>query len=355
MSVTINNVARLAGVSITTVSRVINNSTSVKNDTRIRVLKAVKILGFQPNLSARNMGGSKSYVLGYIYDNPNTHYVIGMQNGILNACRDHGYGLMIHPCDSNSNIVLEEFRKLIRTSHISGIILTPPFSERKDITDSLQEMDMEYICIISGKEKTRNTDHLVIINDWISSYNITKHLIDYGHKDIAFLCGEKRHASTAERLDGYLAALKDHDIKADQDLIMDGEYSYESGNKRAKILLTQSPHITAIIGCNDEIAAGAQHAARVLGIDMPARLSVAGFEDSPYSRQTTPKLTTVRQPNRVIAKFATELLINRIRPQKAPPKNTRDNRNLTFETISFENNMFMPELVLRESTAKTPS
>jgi LacI family transcriptional regulator len=348
LSVTINDVARCAGVSITTVSRVINNGPSVKPSTREKVTKIVNELGFQPNLSARNMGGAKSYVLGYIYDNPNTHYVIGMQNGILDACREHDYGLMIHPCDSKSETVIDDFKKMITQSRISGIILTPPFSERSDFISALTEMDVEFICIVSGKNHLKDNSQLVIINDWISAYNITSHLIEFGHKRIAFLAGEKRHASTNERLEGYIAALKHHNITVNQNIIIQGEYSFESGHKRAEKLLASSHKITAIIGCNDEIAAGAQHAARCLGISMPEKLSIAGFEDSPYSKQATPKLTTVRQSNAIISKFATDLLINRIRPKKPTKKPI-------IKSDSFKDNIYTPELILRPSTAKIPA
>lgn len=348
LSITINDVARRAGVSITTVSRVINNGPSVKPSTREKVMKIVNDLDFQPDLSARNMGGAKSYVLGYIYDNPNTHYVIGMQNGILKACREHDYGLMIHPCDSKSATVIDDFKRMIKQSRISGIILTPPFSERSDFIAALTEMDVEFICIVSGKNHLKDNSQLVIINDWVSSYNITSHLIDLGHKNISFLAGETRHASTNERFEGYLAALKHHDIEMNKDIIIAGEYSFESGHKRAEKLLTSSHKVTAIIGCNDEIAAGAQHAARCLGISMPEKLSIAGFEDSPYSKQATPKLTTVRQPNAMISKFATDLLINRIRPKKTAPETKAEFR-------SFKDNIYTPELILRSSTAAAPA
>ena len=351
---TINDVAKLAGVSITTVSRVINNEPSVRKKTREKVLEAVKSLDFQPNVSARNLSGSKSYILGYIYDNPNTYYVIGMQNGILDACRAQGYGLLIHPCSVNSNNIIEDLQKLIRQSRISGLILTPPFSEKVEITRALTDMDVEYVCIVSGNGPADNIENKVIIEDRKAAYKITKHLIDYGHKDIAFLSGDEGHASTSERLLGYKSALKDHNIALNADLVIAGEYSYESGNRRALELLSGSQNVTAVFGCNDEIAAGAQHAARLLNIPMPEKLSIAGFEDSPFSRQALPRLTTARQSNRTISNFAAKMLINRIRPQKTPPKKTRDNRENRNEVSCFDNNTFTPEFVQRESTAPAP-
>ncbi len=351
---TINDVAKLAKVSITTVSRVINNEPSVKKSTREKVLEAVKSLDFKPDVSARNLGGAKSYVMGYVYDNLNTYYIIDMQNGILNACREQGYGLLIHPCDSSADDINEELRQLIRQYRISGLILAPPFSEKDSITNALEELGVEFVCIVSGSGPLDDNKNKVIIEDRKAAYGITSHLLELGHKDIAFLSGEAEHASTYERLAGYKTALKDHNININPDLIIDGEYSYESGNARTLKLLSDPINVTAIFGCNDEIAAGAQHAARLMNISMPDQLSIAGFEDSPYSRQALPQLTTARQSNKVISKFATDLLISRIRPQKAPPKKTRDNRENTNGNICFENNTFTPKLVYRESTGPAP-
>jgi len=133
MNVTIHDVAKRAGVSIKTVSRVINNEPSVKPDTRDKVTRAVEELNYQPNQSARNLASTASYEVGFIYDNPNAYYVIEMQNGMLAECRKQGYELIIHPCDSNAENIIEEIVATAKKSRLAGLLLTPPFSENPQV------------------------------------------------------------------------------------------------------------------------------------------------------------------------------------------------------------------------------
>lgn len=354
-TITINHVAELAGVSITTVSRVINNEPSVRKKTREKVLSAIKELDYQPNLSARNLGSATSYVMAYAYDNPNTYYVTGMQNGILEASREQGYGLLIHPCDSSSPDITEELRDLVRRSRVAGLILTPPLSEMDDVTKALDEMDLEFVRILSGESLDGQAANSVIVNDRKAAYDVTKHLIDLGHKHIAFFSGEEGHGSSTERLEGYKLALSEAGIAIDDNLILPGEYSYESGDQRARDLLSAGSKVTAIFGCNDEIAAGALHAARLLNISVPKQLSVAGFEDSPYSRQAWPKITTAQQSNSAISHFAADLLISNMRPQKSLPKKTRDAREDVSLKVDPNDRVFTPSLLVRESTGPVPA
>ncbi|MEX0297904.1 MAG: LacI family DNA-binding transcriptional regulator [Kordiimonas sp.] len=354
-TITINHVAERAGVSITTVSRVINNEPSVRKKTQEKVLAAIKELDYQPNLSARNLGSAKSYVMAYAYDNPNTYYVTGMQNGILEASREQGYGLLIHPCDSSSEAINDELRDLVRRSRIAGLILTPPLSEMETVTETLQELDVEFVRILSGEKLEGQAENSIIVNDRKAAYDVTEYLIGLGHKHIAFFSGEEGHGSSTERLEGYKAALSNHNIPVNDALIVPGEYSYESGDMRARDLLSSSTPVTAIFGCNDEIAAGALHAARLLNISVPDQLSIAGFEDSPYSRQAWPKITTAQQSNSTISHSAAELLIDKMRPQKSLPKKTRDAREDVTRKIGPDDRLYTPTLLVRDSTGPAPT
>ena len=334
MKVTINDVAKYAGVSIKTVSRVTNNEPSVKQATIDKVNEAIQALNYQPNLAARNLAGTSSYVIGFIYDNPNAYYIIDMQNGILSACKDLGYELLIHPCDSKSIEICDELIKLVKHNRLSGLVLTPPLSEDPVILAALDKIDANYVRIIAGEKIVDNSGLAVLVNDKSGAISITQHLIDLGHKRIAFLSGDEQHESTKERLAGFKQALRDNHITLDDGLVIDGKYSFESGVEGAKKLLCQSDMPTAIVACNDEIAAGALFAARLEGVDIPADISIVGFEDSPFSRQTWPKLTTVHQPNEKIAQIATELLIAKRRAQ-----------------TSEQSRVFVPEPVIRDSSA----
>ena len=339
MKATINDVAKQAQVSIKTVSRVMNNEPSVRQATRDKVMETVKALNYQPNLAARNLAGNKSYSIAYVYDNPNAYYVIDMQNGILSECKKQGYELLIHPCNSKSDDIAEEITNMVKRSRITGLVLTPPFSEMPDFIKSIMALEVNVVRIMSGDQAPDNLTPCIMINDHAAALSITQHLIDLGHKQIGFIAGGAEHKSSIERLRGYKQALSDNQIELDQTLIIDGEYSFESGVEGAKKLMANQRRPTAIFSCNDEIAAGALFAARLMGINIPEQLSIAGFENSPFSRQTWPKLTTAHQPNPQIAEQATRLLIAQSR--------LKENQNNIVH--------YTPELVVRDSTGEFDS
>ncbi|MGO2370759.1 MAG: LacI family DNA-binding transcriptional regulator [Pseudoalteromonas prydzensis] len=338
MKVTINDVARLAGVSMKTVSRVINKEPSVRKKTYDIVMEAVNELNYQPNLAARNLAGTSSFTVGLVYDNPNAYYVIDMQNGVLSRCKDEGYELVIHPCTYTDANMEADFITMIKRSRLAGLVLTPPLSEQSSITNLLDELNIHYVRVLSGRPTDDDQDTCIYVNDYKAAYEITTHLLTHGHKNIGFICGDKEHKSTSERLEGYKAALADHNTQFNSEFVYDGKYSFESGVEGAKALLANDNKlaITAILGGNDEMAAGALFASRLMGIAIPEQLSITGFEDSPFSRQTWPKLTTAHQANDVISQHAARLLFTK----------TRGARNQDKDIITS----FTPSIVIRESS-----
>ncbi|MBY6017621.1 LacI family DNA-binding transcriptional regulator [Halomonas denitrificans] len=313
MKITIKDVAAKAGVSIKTVSRVINNEPSVKAPTFEKVQAAIDELNYQPNAAARNLASTKSYAIGFIYDNPNAYYVIDMQNGILDACRSQGYELLIHPCDAHAENICQQLAAMVKRSRIAGLVLTPPFSESPAIVNTLEQLDVAFVRIVSGSGEGDADPNCLYIDDRQGAYAITEHLIELGHQRIGFLCGDSEHHSSYERLKGFKQALTDRELKVEPQLILEGRYAFESGVENAQRLLAQDKPPSALFACNDEIAAGALFAARLAGVSIPEQLSIVGFENSPFSRQTWPKLTTVDQPIVTIAQQATEQLIHQIR------------------------------------------
>ena len=339
MKATINDVAKHAGVSIKTVSRVMNNEASVRQLTREKVQVSVAQLNYQPNLAARNLASTKSYSIAYVYDNPNAYYIIDMQNGILSACRKQGFELLIHPCDAKDANITEEIINMVKQSRIAGLVLTPPFSEMPEFVEKITELDVKVVRIMSGDVAPDDLSPCIMINDHNAALTITQHLIDLGHQDIGFIAGGSEHKSSFERLGGYKQALADNGITLNEQLIINGEYSFESGVNGAKTLMEGLIKPTAIFSCNDEIAAGALFSARLMGITIPEQLSIAGFENSPFSRQTWPRLTTANQPNKQIAENAANLLIAQTRNQHET------------NTVS----QYTPQLVIRDSTAQLAS
>ncbi|MBR0343817.1 MAG: LacI family DNA-binding transcriptional regulator [Rudaea sp.] len=337
-SATIKDVALRAKVSLKTVSRVVNQEQSVLESTRKRVERAIAELNYQPDQSARSLRSAKSYTLGMVYDNPNAYYVIAMQNGVLSVCRETGFDLNIHPCDSNSPELAEELRELVQRSRLAGLVLAPPMSERMELIHFLATNKIKFVRILSAAEDPRDGFPCVFVDDRDAAYAVTEHLIQLGHQRIGFLWGGKAHRSSPERYQGYEDALKHYGIALDKALIVEGDYSFDDGFRGARRLLALKSPPTAIFGSNDEIAAGVLAAAKAANLNVPFDLSIAGFEDSPFSRQCWPALTTAKPATEDISRRATERLIAELKHGRHAEQ-------------SIDNVGFSPTLVIRGSTA----
>ncbi|GAB2539024.1 LacI family DNA-binding transcriptional regulator [Rhodanobacter koreensis] len=338
-SATIKDVAERAGVSLKTVSRVINNEPSVHARTREKVQREIDALGYQPDPSARSLRSTRAYALGLVYDNPNAHYIINLQRGVLSVCRTSGFGLQIHPCDSSSPKLADELCELVRRSRLAGLVLAPPMSEQVELIRTLSEAKIPFMRIISARRDPQDGYPCVYVDDRDAAYAITEHLIQLGHQRIGFLWGGREHRSSPERYQGYEDALKDYGIALDRKLIVPGDYTFDDGFRGARKLLALKDRPSAIFGSNDEIAAGVLAAAHSDGINVPYDLSIAGFEDSPFSKQSWPALTTARQATEEIARHAAQRLITDLQ------------REANGEPLSSINEGFSPELVVRGSTA----
>jgi len=196
---TIKDVAERAKVSLKTVSRVINNEPSVMQATRARVLRAVAELDYEPDPSARNLRSNTTFVIGLVYDNPNPYHIIGVQNGVLSACRETGFGLQIHPCDSTSPMLAEELADWVQRSRLAGLVLTAPMSERPELVAALNARGIKTVRIIAATEDPAD-GACVFVDDRDAAYEITEHLIQLGHQRIGFLDEEQfAHEEEMER------------------------------------------------------------------------------------------------------------------------------------------------------------
>lgn len=341
---TIKDVAKRSRVSLKTVSRVINHEPAVSEKTRRRVQDAIAELNYHPDSAARNLRSARSYAIGLAYDNPNPYYVISVQSGVLSACRETGFGLQIHPCNGSSPTIATELRDLARRARLAGLILAPPMSERLELIEFLKRNGIHIVRIISAAEDPRDGHACVFVDDRDAAYAITEYLIQLGHQRIGFLWGGTAHLSSFERFNGYELALKHYGVPLDQSLVVPGDYSFDDGFRGARQLLALERRPTAIFGSNDEIAAGAFAAAKSVNIDVPNELSIAGFEDSPFSKQCWPALTTAKQATEEIARYAAMLLISELKPH-----------TVGLLRHVAENKGFSPQLVVRGSTARAPA
>jgi LacI family transcriptional regulator len=305
--ITINDVARLSGVSKRTVSRVINNSTKVGKATREKIQSIINELNYSPNAQARGLAARRSYLLGLIYDNPDALYINDVQRGVLSVCREFGYELVVHPCDMKSDRLNEEAVQFATRSKLDGVIILPPISENNDLAGVLAQAGVNYVRLAAMA--LDSTDHVVISNERSAAAAMAEYLLGLGHRRIGYIAGPRGMKSTRERLEGFCDALEKHGCKPARDMLARGAYTYESGVGCAKTLLSNPAPPTAIFASNDEMAVGAINAAREMGLRVPEDVSVAGFDDSSLATRITPTLTTIRRPVREMEQLATSKLI----------------------------------------------
>ncbi len=310
---TIDDVAQLAGVSIKTVSRVVNGEPNVRPTTKSRVDEAIARLNYRPNPSARNLASHRSHRIGLVYDDPSAYevpsagYVIGMQQGVLSACRATNYDLLVHPCDYRDPQVETKLRSLIEQARPEGIILAAPLSNMPRLVRTIERTGTPMVRISPGKPSRKRPT--VTTNDRQACAEMTRYLASLGHRRIAFITGHHGHKAVSNRFLGYQDGLRDSDLTFDESLVIAGDNSIGSGEAAAAVLLDRRRRPTAIFAANDDMAAGVVRVADRLDIDIPAELSVAGFDDIALARQIYPALTTVHQPLQEMAERAAQLLI----------------------------------------------
>lgn len=339
---TIFDVASLAGVSIKTVSRVVNGEPNVSAGTTERVEKAVKELNYRPDRSARSLASHRSNLIALIYDDPSVYeipsagYVIRLQQGALRACRKTNCELLIHPCNYQDEHVGTELKTLIETVRPDGVILAAPLSNMRNILRAISVTGTPFVRVSPGKKVFK--EFTVSMNDRESSAEMTRYLASLGHKRIAFVTGHPKHDAVQIRFAGYQDGLRESGLKFSERLVEAGDNSIRSGEACAEKLLARKQRPTAIFAANDDMAAGVIRVADRLGIDVPRELSVAGCDDVALAQQIYPALTTLRQPLAAMAERAAMALIDHSRV--ATPLRGADT--------------FAAKLLVRESTGPAP-
>ncbi len=268
---TINDVARLAGVSKKTVSRVINRSPLLSDHMRRRVESVIRDLGFIPNPQARGLALQRNFLIGLIHDSPNAQMVLGVEQGILEAIRDTEFALVVRPVDRGSPTMLDDVRKFLECHRLFGVLLLPPISEDDALADLCRSLGCRYVRM--GSAMLDDADHSVASNDAEVVAEAT------AISDRAGPSPHRPHRRPAqlplgaeERRRGFEAALAEAGIKLPRGLIASGDYRFESGVEAGNRLLDQVPMPTAIFSCNDEWPPASFSAARQRNLAVPQDL-----------------------------------------------------------------------------------
>jgi LacI family transcriptional regulator len=312
--VTINDVARRAGVSPMTVSRVMNDEKNVRDETRQAVLEAVRALNYVPNLAARKLASAEHVKIGVIYNNPSAAYLSAFLVGVLDESAGKGAELLLVKCEAEGPDGRAEqaaVRRLI-DSGVTGVVLPPPLSESKTVRQALQTAGIATVGVATGRFPGDFSS--VRVDDRAAAADMTRYLLGLGHRRIGFIKGHPNQTASAERLAGFEEALAS--VPEAEAMYAQGHFTFPSGLAAAEALLDAPRRPTAVFASNDDMAAAVVSVAHRRGLDVPGDLTVVGFDDTAISTTLWPALTTVRQPVSEMAAAAIDLLLRETRPAK---------------------------------------
>jgi len=325
----IRDVAAAAGVSIKTVSRVVNKAPNVSEDLRSRVSAAIEQLGYRPNQSARRLAGGRSFMLAFLYNNPTPGYTAALQIGAANRCRELGYHLVVEPMPLCGDERFEILERLVATLRPDGVFLAPPLSDDKALLQRLSELDLS-CARLAGSIVTESFN--IPTPERTAGRMIADHLIELGHRRIGVITPPADHRAALARVEGFRDGLAAASGSALEVAFVSGRFDFPSGLQAAEELLGSEAPPTAIFATNDAMALGAMTYAHRHGLKVPQDLSIVGFDDTWASATTWPPLTTVRQPLEEMGRALVDALV--AEPDEAP--------------------VFRFELVRRESTGPAP-
>ena len=329
---TLEQIARVAKVSRSTVSRVVNDDPNVNEATRKRVLGVVQRLDYHPNVAARSLAAGKTRILGVVipmgvstlFTDP--YFPILLQ-GISSACNAHDHSVMLWIAEPEYE--RRTIRQILNNGLIDGVILTSHLMN-DPIIAALVAQKMPFILI--GRHPSNPKIHYVDVDNVASACELVEHLIRRGYRRIATIAGPKNMIAGSDRLQGYLNALQNHNSVPDSQLIVEGDFSENGGYQAMRQLIPQKPD--AVFAASDAMALGAMRAIREAGLQIPQDIALAGYDDLPFAERADPPLTTVRQPIHRAGFVAAETLID-----------------LVAHPGSSARRIFLPtELVVRAST-----
>jgi len=329
----IKDIAKLAGVSTATVSRVLNNYPNVKEETRKRVLEIIENFGYVPNHSARSLRVYKTYFVGVIIPHESEftftfpYFNIFMKN-FAHRAQERGYHVIFTTSEGNE---IDMYKNFIKRRFVDGFVIL-------DVVDGDERVkflkNQAFPFVVIGRPSGVEDYIFVDTDNEQGAYRAVKYLLELGHRRILFVNGPANYSVSRQRLKGYFRALEEKGIPFEQYLVMNGDFSEESGYKLTKKMLEKFGRIEAVFYASDAMAIGGMKAFEESGFKVGKDVSIVGFDDIPMSRNVRPSLSTVSQPIEKVAENAADLLVNLIERKEV-------------------NSIILPtELVIRESTIR---
>ncbi|AIF53004.1 LacI family DNA-binding transcriptional regulator [Pelosinus sp. UFO1] len=330
--ITIQDVAKTAGVSVASVSRVINNSSAVAPKTREKVLQVINTLNYQPNLLGRNLRRLEARRILVLLPTISNPFYTNIVRGIEDIARKNGFNVML--CNTDSDVNREkDYLEILKNRLSDGVIMMGPELSVEELTDLVEKFPVIQCCeYIEGVKGVH-----VSIDNFVAAVKAVNHLIRMGHKRIGLISCKNRFISTTQRIEGYKEALKAADITFDASLIQYvDDYDFKSGYRIMQPFLERKDRPTAIFALSDVVAIGAMRRIKESGLSIPEDIAVVGFDDISFAAMSNPSLTTIFQPQYDIGCVAMNLLIKQMQGQ-------------TVDTTAI---YLEHELIIRESTMK---
>jgi LacI family transcriptional regulator len=327
--VTIHDVARHAGVSPMTVSRVINSETNVRDETRAKVAASIKTLRYAPNPAARNLASAASIHIGILYASSTAAYLSELLLGVLEQASLSSCQLVLEQCEN-----LESERKAVQrliAGGVDGVILPAPLCDSEDALKTVVSAGIPAVLVTSGRPAPGFS--AVSINDFEAAREMTRHLLSLGHRRISFINGHPGHTASGQRFRGYMEGMTEAGVEVSANQVAQGFFTYRSGLEAAERLLTNGFNPTAVFASNDDMAAATMAIAHRKGLDVPGDIAIAGFDDTPLATMIWPELTTVHRPIADMAREAVRLLIEQVRSRRAGRPQPAEHRLMNFTLV----------------------
>ncbi len=330
MKTTIYDVAEKAGVSISTVSRVINNTGRISEKTKKKVLKVMEELQYQPSVVASALTGKRTHTIGLIIPDVSNPFFAEIARRVEDRGRELGFNLIM--CNTDNNPETEEmYLSLIKQKSVDGIIIGTTSKNYHAVNHLLEE---HFPVALIAQDIPELTIDVVTVDDFLGGYKAISHLVSLGHKNIGIVLGKLTRTSEKYRFQAYRQVLEEHGLGFDERLVKYTDYSMEDAKRAALELLKSPQRPTAIFAYFDNLAIGVYQAAKELGLAIPDDLSVVGFDNTILAAIVDPPLTTIAQPIEEMARQVMDLLVKEIQGEK-----------LTKQRI-----ILPPELIIRHST-----
>ena len=324
----IHKVAKEAGVSVATVSRVLNESPSVSDKTRTKVKSVIEQLNYEPNMLGRNLRSSRSRQILVLSPTTVSPFYSNIISGIENAAIQQDYNMLL--CTTKSTYRLEStYFEMVKKKLVDGAVVIDPSSELYEYVTA----NPKYPVVVCGEFAGTDQVPCVSIDNETASYKAVKHLISLGHTKIAMLSSNIHTAGFRQK--GFLRALRENGITVNEQWLLSADLGFESGQYKMRELLTMDDRPTAVFAVSDTIAIAALKAIKDFGLRSPQDIAVIGFDNIEFSAMTNPALTTISQPMHEMGVFAAKMLLKKIQQ----PEYTVKNMILNHELIIRESTM----------------